>query len=161
MRFRMRLLTTSMSNTATPRKRGHPANARLANTHTPHGHASYSINANQVTTSHQAQQYVRTEMKNSVYGKHPDFIDTMFDKISDDDCQKIFNTLQEKKLWTPEFQTTKRKGRKTKTITMPAHWTNLSRQPRDEKSLYAPLVKIMNSITELTEKKTHDGVRLV
>ncbi|KAI0792062.1 hypothetical protein C8Q75DRAFT_890210 [Abortiporus biennis] len=116
--------------------------------------ASHPQIKNHATTVKEAQEFIKVEMEDCIYDNHPDFIDNMFDKIDETECQQILDTLQENGLWTPEMISA------TGEVD-PAHWTHLPREPPNEASLYAPLTDILNAITELVPNNTHDDVRLV
>ncbi|KAL4245222.1 hypothetical protein ABKN59_010024 [Abortiporus biennis] len=100
--------------------------------------ASHPQIKNHATTVKEAQEFIKVEMEDCIYDNHPDFIDNMFDKIDETECQQILDTLQANGLWTPE-----------------------ATSATDETSLYAPLTDILNAITELVPNNTHDDVRLV
>ncbi|KAL4246358.1 hypothetical protein ABKN59_009111 [Abortiporus biennis] len=95
------------------------------------------------TTTEQAQQYVKTEMRGCIFSNHPHFIKTMFDKVTDEDCLSILEALKSDGLWAS-----------SPTKIEDGYWVDLPQDPVDEKSLYAPLVDILNAITELQHE--HD-----
>ncbi|KAI0792165.1 hypothetical protein C8Q75DRAFT_864673 [Abortiporus biennis] len=103
---------------------------------------------NQVTNVAQAQEYVKNEMRNCIFSNRSEFINTFFNKIDDKQCKRILDSLTKKGLYKP-----KAGRRKT------PFWTNLPRRPSNETVLYAPLVEILNAITE-EQGSTHGGLRL-
>ncbi|KAI0792041.1 hypothetical protein C8Q75DRAFT_754229 [Abortiporus biennis] len=114
--------------------------------------ASHRTNQNQATTSEQAQQYVKAEMRGCVFGNHPQFIETMFDKVTDKDCVAILGALRRDGLWAS-----------SPTNLEDGQWTELPQDPVDEKSLYEPLVDILNAITEVQYERanTPRGMKLI
>ncbi|KAI0792099.1 hypothetical protein C8Q75DRAFT_619441 [Abortiporus biennis] len=133
---------------ATPPSRAEKRTLEQSN-HTPVTIASYSVEPTEVTNVAQAGEDIKKEMGYSIFANRPDFIDTFFDKVDKQQCQHILDSLVVKGLYKPNARTRK---------TPP--WTKLPRKPTDETSLYAPLVDVLNIITE-QEGSTHDGLRLL
>ncbi|KAL4243384.1 hypothetical protein ABKN59_011328 [Abortiporus biennis] len=103
----------------------------------------------QVTHPREVQARIKTEMLNCVFANRPEFVDTFFNNVEEKRCNDILNSLTKKGLYRP-------KSRRRKA----PYWTSLPRKPRNETSLYRPLVNILNAISEL-EGSTHDDLRLV